>query len=291
MSFFTGSAVALVTPFQNGAVDYTALTRLIELQIVSGTDAIVVCGTTGEASTMTHDEKLEVIRYVVERVEGRIPVIAGTGGNNTENVIEMSRGAEAIGVDGLLIVTPYYNKTSQNGLVAHYHAVADQVRLPIIAYNVPSRTGVNIQPETMKKMMQHENIVGIKEASGNIEQIVNLAALCPDCDIYAGNDDHVVPVLSIGGKGVISTIANIVPEAMHKMCKFFFAGKVKEARDLQFSMLPLWRAAFCDVNPIPIKTMMGMLHLCEAEMRLPLIPPSKENRALMEKALKDYGMM
>lgn len=291
MSIFKGSAVALVTPFQNGAVDYAALTRLIELQIVSGSDALVICGTTGEASTMSHDEKLEVIRFVVERVEGRVPVIAGTGGNSTESVIDMSRGAEAIGVDGLLIVTPYYNKTSQNGLVAHYHKIADQVRLPIIAYNVPSRTGVNILPETMKRMMQHENIVGIKEASGNIEQIVNLAALCPDCDIYAGNDDHVVPVLSIGGKGVISTIANIVPEAMHKMCKFFFEGKIEQARELQFSMLPLWKAAFCDVNPIPIKTMMGMLHLCEPDMRLPLVPPTKENCALLEKTLKAYGMM
>lgn len=291
MSIFKGSAVALVTPFQNGAVDYAALTRLIELQIVSGSDALVICGTTGEASTMSHDEKLEVIRFVVERVEGRVPVIAGTGGNSTESVIDMSRGAEAIGVDGLLIVTPYYNKTSQNGLVAHYHEIADQVRLPIIAYNVPSRTGVNILPETMKRMMQHENIVGIKEASGNIEQIVNLAALCPDCDIYAGNDDHVVPVLSIGGKGVISTIANIVPEAMHKMCKFFFEGKIEQARELQFSMLPLWKAAFCDVNPIPIKTMMGMLHLCEPDMRLPLVPPTKENHDLLEKTLKAYGMM
>ncbi|MDO4565424.1 MAG: 4-hydroxy-tetrahydrodipicolinate synthase [Clostridia bacterium] len=291
MSIFKGSAVALITPFSGGAIDYTAITRLIELQIVSGTDAIVVCGTTGEASTMSHDERLELIRYVVERVEGRIPVIAGTGGNSTEAVIEMSRGAEAIGVDGLLIVTPYYNKTSQTGLVTHYHAVADQVRLPIIVYNVPSRTGLNVTPETMKRMMQHENIVGIKEASGNIEQIVNLAALCPDCDIYAGNDDHVVPILSIGGKGVISTIGNIVPEAMHKMCKCFFEGKLKEARELQFQMLPLWKAAFCDVNPIPIKTMMGMLHLCSPEMRLPLVPPSNENREFMKKVLSSYGMM
>ncbi|MDO4542963.1 MAG: 4-hydroxy-tetrahydrodipicolinate synthase [Clostridia bacterium] len=291
MSIFKGSAVALVTPFANGAIDYVALTRLIELQIVSGTDAIVVCGTTGEASTLSHDEKLEVIRHVVERVEGRVPVIAGSGGNCTEAVIEMSRGAEAVGVDGLLIVTPYYNKTSQDGLVAHYHAVAEQVRLPIIVYNVPSRTGVNVLPATMKRILEHENISGIKEASGNIEQIVNLAALCPDCDIYAGNDDHVVPVLSVGGKGVISTIANIVPEAMHKMCKFFFAGKIAEARELQFEMLPLWKAAFCDVNPIPIKTMMGMLHLCNAELRLPLVPPSKENVEFMKKVLGEYGMM
>ena len=199
MSIFRGSGVAIVTPFQNGSVDFTAFTRLIELQIANRTDAIICCGTTGESSTMTQDERLSVIQFVVERVNGRIPVIAGTGGNNTEEVIEASKSAEAIGVDGLLVVTPYYNKTSQAGLVRHYFAVADAVETPILVYNVPGRTGLNILPQTMAELIQHENIVGTKEASGNIEQVVNIAALCPQCDIYSGNDDHVLPILSIGG--------------------------------------------------------------------------------------------
>jgi len=291
MSLFRGSAVAIITPFHNGAVDFTALTRLIELQIASGTDALVVCGTTGEASTLSLDERLSVIQFVVERVSGRIPVIAGTGGNCTSTVIENSRSAEAIGVDGLLVVTPYYNKTSQNGLIAHYMAVADSVDLPIITYNVPSRTGVNILPATMAELLKHENIIGTKEASGNIEQIVNLAALCPDCDIYAGNDDHVLPVLSMGGKGVISTIGNVMPEAMHALCDSFFKGDLEAAREMQIQMIPLWRAAFCDVNPIPVKTMMGMMKLCDPDLRLPLVPPSDANMRLIEDTLRAYELI
>ena len=291
MSVFQGSAVAIITPFHNGAVDFTAFTRLIELQIASGTDAIVVCGTTGEASTMSVDEKLSVIQFVVERVGGRVPVIAGTGGNCTSTVIENSRSAEAIGVDALLGVTPYYNKTTQAGLVAHFMAVADSVDLPIITYNVPSRTGVNILPATMAELLKHENIVGTKEASGNIEQIVNLAALCPDCDIYAGNDDHVLPVLSIGGKGVISTIANVMPDAMHSLCESFFKGDLAAAREMQIQMIPLWRAAFCEVNPIPVKAMMGMMKLCEPEVRLPLVPPSEASLHLIEDTLRAYELI
>jgi len=291
MSLFRGSAVAIITPFHNGAVDFTALTRLIELQIASGTDALVVCGTTGEASTLSLDERLSVIQFVVERVNGRIPVIAGTGGNCTSTVIENSRSAEAIGVDGLLVVTPYYNKTSQSGLVAHYMAVADSVDLPIITYNVPSRTGVNILPATMAELLKHENIIGTKEASGNIEQIVNLVAHCPDCDIYAGNDDHVLPILSMGGKGVISTIGNVMPDAMHSLCESFFKGDLEAARDIQIQMIPLWRAAFCDVNPIPIKTMMGMMKLCEPDVRLPLVPPSESNLRLIEETLRAYELI
>lgn len=291
MSVFQGSAVAIITPFHNGAVDFTAFTRLIELQIASGTDAIVVCGTTGEASTMSVDEKLSVIQFAVERVGGRVPVIAGTGGNCTSTVIENSRSAEAIGVDALLVVTPYYNKTTQAGLIAHFMAVADSVDLPIITYNVPSRTGVNIQPATMAELLKHENIVGTKEASGNIEQIVNLAALCPDCDIYAGNDDHVLPVLSIGGKGVISTIANVMPDAMHSLCESFFKGDLTAAREMQIQMIPLWRAAFCEVNPIPVKAMMGMMKLCEPEVRLPLVPPSEASLRLIEDTLRAYELI
>jgi 4-hydroxy-tetrahydrodipicolinate synthase len=292
MSIFTGSAVALITPFHNGAVDYTALTRLIELQIASKTDAIVALGTTGEAATLMPDEREEVIRFIVERVSNRIPVIVGTGSNNTEDAIQKSRFAEAVGADGLLIVTPFYNKTTQEGLLAHYSSIAEQVRLPILIYNVPSRTGLNILPETVNKLVRScENIVGIKEASGNIEQIVKLAALCPQCDIYAGNDDHVVPILSVGGKGVISTVANIIPDVMHIMCKAFFDGDVAEARRLQLALLPLQQAAFCEVNPIPIKTMMGLLKLCDPEVRLPLVKPSIEHYELMETTLRENGML
>ena len=292
MSLFTGSAVALITPFHDGAVDYTAMTRLIELQIASGTDAIVALGTTGEAATLMQDEREEVIRFVVERVSNRIPVIVGTGSNNTEDAIQKSRFAEAVGADGLLIVTPFYNKTTQEGLLAHYSSIAEQVRLPIIIYNVPSRTGLNILPETVNKLVKScENIVGIKEASGNIEQIVKLAALCPECDIYSGNDDHVVPILSVGGKGVISTVANIIPEVMHLMCKAYFEGDVNEARRLQLALLPLQQAAFCEVNPIPIKTMMSLLKLCDSEVRLPLVKPSLEHFELMETTLRENGML
>ncbi len=292
MSIFTGSAVALITPFHNGQIDYKALETIIELQIAAGSDAIVALGTTGEASTLSAEEREEATRFFVEHVSGRIPVIVGTGGNNTEEVIERSRFAEAVGADGLLIVTPYYNKTTQDGLVAHYCAISEQVRTPIIAYNVPSRTGLNLQPQTMRKILDNcENVVGIKEASGNIEQIVSLAALCPDCDIYSGNDDHVVPILSIGGKGVISTVANIIPEAMHLMCERFFEGDIAEARRLQLASLPLVKAAFCEVNPIPIKTMMGILKLCDPEVRLPLVQPTLEHYELMEKALRDAEMV
>ena len=291
MSIFHGSGVAIVTPFQRGAVDYTAFTRLIELQIAARTDAIVCCATTGESPTLTQDERTSIIQFVVERVNGRIPVIASTGGNNTAAVIENSKTAEAIGADGLLIVTPYYNKTTQAGLIAHYRAIADSVDTPIIAYNLPSRTGLNIQAATMAELVKHENIAGVKEASGNIEQIVNLAALSPKCDIYSGNDDHVLPILSVGGKGVISTIANVVPSEMHELCEAFFRGDVARAREIQLRLIPIWKAAFCEVNPIPIKTMMGMMQLCEPDVRMPLVPPSRENMRLIEETLRAYELI
>ena len=291
MSVFKGSAVAMITPFKNGAVDFTAFTRLIELQIASGTDAIVAVATTGEGSTLSMDEKLSVLQFVVERVNGRVPVIAASGGNNTEKVIELSRSAEAIGADALLVVTPYYNKTTQAGLVAHYSEIADNVDLPIIVYNVPSRTGLNVQPATMAEMMRRGNIVGIKEASGNIAQIVNLAAMCPECDIYSGNDDHVLPVLSIGGKGVISTIANVMPNAMHALCEAYFKGDTALAREIQIQMIPLWKAAFCEVNPIPVKAMMGLMKLCEPDVRLPLVPLSPEDFKLVRETLEAYELI
>ena len=291
MSIFRGSGVAIVTPFQNGQVDFTAFTRLIELQIANRTDAIICAATTGESSTLSTDERLSVIQFVVERVNGRVPVIASTGGNNTEEVVNNSKSAEAIGVDGLLIVTPYYNKTSQAGLVRHYFTVADAVETPIIVYNVPSRTGMNVLPQTMAELCSHDNIVGTKEASGNIEQIVNIAALCPQCDIYSGNDDHVLPVLSIGGKGVISTIANIVPGEMHALCEAFFKGDIQLARQLQLQLIPIWKAAFCEVNPIPLKAMMGLMQLCEPDVRLPLVPPSAASMRLIEETLKSYELI
>ena len=291
MSIFRGSGVAIVTPFQNGSVDFTAFTRLIELQIANRTDAIICAATTGESSTLTTDERLSVIQFVVERVNGRVPVIASTGGNNTEEVVNNSKSAEAIGVDGLLVVTPYYNKTPQAGLVRHYFTVADAVETPIIVYNVPSRTGLNVLPQTMAELCTHENIVGTKEASGNIEQIVNIAALCPQCDIYSGNDDHVLPVLSIGGKGVISTIANIVPGEMHALCEAFFKGDLQLARQLQLQLIPIWKAAFCEVNPIPLKAMMGLMQLCEPDVRLPLVPPSAASMRLIEETLKSYELI
>jgi len=291
MSIFRGSGVAIVTPFQKGSVDFTAFTRLIELQIANRTDAIICAATTGESSTLSTDERLNVIQFVVERVNGRIPVIASTGGNNTEEVVNNSKSAEAIGVDGLLVVTPYYNKTTQPGLVRHYYTVADAVETPIIVYNVPSRTGMNVLPQTMAELCTHENIVGTKEASGNIEQIVNIAALCPQCDIYSGNDDHVLPILSIGGKGVISTIANIVPGEMHALCEAFFKGDIQLARQLQLQLIPIWKAAFCEVNPIPLKAMMGLMQLCEPDVRLPLVPPSAASMRLIEETLKGYELI
>ncbi|MDL2257533.1 4-hydroxy-tetrahydrodipicolinate synthase [Eubacteriales bacterium OttesenSCG-928-K08] len=291
MSVFQGSAVATITPFNEKGIDFPAFSGLIKRQLEGKTDAIVVCGTTGEASTMSSEEKREAIAFVVKEVAGKVPVIAGTGGNNTANVIKDSVMAQELGASALLIVTPYYNKATQAGLVAHFNAVADAVSIPIIVYNVPSRTGLNVLPETMKKMMEHKNIVGIKEASGNIEQIANLAALCPDCDIYSGNDDHVLPLLALGGKGVISTIANIIPQDMHDLCAAWFAGDINEARRLQFKVLPVWKAAFCEVNPIPVKTMASMLGLCNGTLRLPMCPPSETSREFIKKTLSEYGLL
>lgn len=291
MSIFYGCATAMITPFSGGKVDFDAFGKLIDFQISEKTDALVICGTTGEASTMSFDEKMNVIEFAVKRAAKRVPIIAGTGGNNTADVIKTSVAAQKLGADALLIVTPYYNKTTQSGLIAHYNAVADAVDIPIIAYNVPGRTGVNILPATMKKLCEHKNIVAIKEASGNIEQIVTLASMCPECDIYSGNDDHVLPVLSVGGKGVISTVSNILPNAMHMLCDEFLKGNIEGAREYQFKLLPMCKAAFCEVNPIPIKTMLSVCGMCDGELRLPLIPPSKENLEYMKKIMKEYDLI
>ena len=290
---FTGSGLAMITPMNaDGSVNYAEIDRIIEDQIAGHTDAIIACGTTGEASTLEDSEHLEVIGYVVKRVNGRIPVIAGTGSNNTAHAVMMSKEAADLGADGLLVVTPYYNKTSQSGLIACYTAVADAVDLPIIMYNVPSRTGVNIAPETAKALSAHPNINAIKEASGNISQIAKVAALCGDeLNIYSGNDDQIVPLLSLGGKGVISVLAHVAPQQTHDICQLWFDGKTAESAALQLKMLELCNILFCDVNPIPVKAAMNMLGYAAGECRLPLVPTSEANLAKIRAALEKYGIL
>ena len=290
MSIFTGSGVAIVTPFTKEGINYTSFEKLLEYQIKEGTDAIIVCGTTGEPSTMSVEEKVSVIQFAVEKVQGRIPVIAGTGGNNTKTVIELSQKAESLGVDALLIVTPYYNKTTQKGLVEHFNAIADAVHLPIIIYNVPSRTGLNMTPTTLRELAQHRNIQAMKEASGNITQIVEMARICNGfIDIYSGNDDHVVPVLSVGGKGVISVVANIAPKDMHNLVKAFLSGHIDESVKLQFKINTLVEVLFTEVNPIPIKTALNLIGFDVGELRLPLTSMSEPNLTLLKKRLFEYG--
>lgn len=259
MSIFTGAGTALVTPFNDAGIDFAAFETLIEYQIENGIDALVVCGTTGEPSTMTKEEKLSAIDFVVKQVAGRVPVIAGTGTNNTAATIEGSMEACDLGINGLLLVTPYYNKCSDTGLIKHFMSIADSSSVPIIVYNVPSRTGMNICPAVMKEISRHDNIVGIKEASANIVQIVEIARLCPDIDLYSGNDDHVVPMLALGGKGVISVSANVVPKMNHDMVASYLAGDTRKALELQFKLNPLNKALFLDVSPIPVKTALNMI--------------------------------
>lgn len=273
---FTGSAVAIVTPFDaDGKINYAAFTDIIEDQISDGTDAIVVCGTTGEAPTLGDAEHLEAIRFTVKTVAGRVPVIAGTGSNDTAHAIHFSQEAEASGADAVLLVTPYYNKTSQAGLVAHFTAIANSMSLPCILYNVPSRTGCNITPATLAQLAKIPNINAIKEASGNIGQVAEMAALCGDeINIYSGNDDQIVPLLALGGKGVISVLANVAPKATHDICALWFAGKTQESLALQLKAMPLCKALFADVNPIPVKWAMNQLGWNVGPCRLPLIDPS-----------------
>lgn len=290
MSIFKGSGVAIVTPFTDGGVDYDKLGELLEMHIEQSTDAIIVCGTTGEASTMTEEELKSVIKYTVDKVNGRIPVIAGTGTNDTAKTIKRSKFAEEAGADGLLVITPYYNKTTQKGLVEHFTAVADSVNIPIIIYNVPGRTGLNILPETLAILSEHENIAAVKEASGNISQIAQIAYLCGDkLDIYSGNDDQVVPILSLGGKGVISVVANIAPKDTHDMVMLYLEGKVEESRKLQLKMKPLIDALFVEVNPIPVKTAMNLLGYNVGKLRLPLTAMSVKNLELLKTRLTEYG--
>ena len=293
MSIFTGAGVAIVTPMkENGEVNFEKLGEILEEQIAGHTDAIIICGTTGESSTMTHEEHLETIRYTVEKVNKRIPVIAGTGSNCTETAIYLSKEAEKMGADGLLLVSPYYNKSTQKGLIAHYIAIAEAVNIPIILYNIAGRTGINIQPETIAYLVKNvENIVGVKEASGNISQVAEIAALTEGkCDIYSGNDDQIVPILSLGGKGVISVLSNVAPEYTHDIVAKYLDGKVEESCKMQLDALPLIHALFCEVNPIPVKTAMNLMGKEVGPFRMPLCEMEEAHKEVLKNAMKDFGL-
>lgn len=293
MSLFTGSGVAIVTPFkEDGSVNYDAFANLIDFQIENGTDAIIVCGTTGEASTLTDDEQIETIRFCVDKVNKRVPVIAGSGSNHTEHGIELCKRSRQAGADGLLIVTPYYNKTSQKGLVTYYTNMAGSVDIPVIVYSVKSRTGLNITPQTVKKLCEVDNIVAIKEASGDMSQVARISALCGDrLDIYSGNDDQIVPLLSLGGKGVISVLANVAPKNTHDMVKKFLEGDIEESKRLQLEAIELIDALFCDVNPVPVKAALNMMGMNAGGYREPLVEMEETNYNKLKTAMKNYGLI
>lgn len=289
---FTGSGVAIITPFDGNKTNYDELGKLIEMHIANKTDAIIICGTTGEASTMPDEEHLAAIEYTVKKVAGRICVVAGTGSNDTAHAVALSKKAEELGADALLQVTPYYNKATQKGLVAHFGAVAEAVSIPIILYNVPSRTGVSISIDTLKELAaKYENIVGVKEASGNISYTAKVAAEVPELYIYSGNDDMIVPVLSLGGKGVISVVANIMPEETHNICKYYFDGEVDKSRELQLKMLDLINKLFIEVNPIPVKTAMNMMGFNAGNLRMPLTDMSESNKEALRQSMINMGLL
>lgn len=286
--------MAIVTPFhEDGSTNYEKFEELLEEQIAGGTDAIIVCGTTGEASTLTHEEHLDLIKFCAEKVNGRVPVVAGTGSNCTKTAVYLSTEAEKYGVDGLLLVTPYYNKATQKGLFEHFKKVADAVKLPVILYNVPGRTGCNIQPETVVKLCTEvSNIVGIKEASGNLSQVVRLMALAGNkIDLYSGNDDQVVPLLSLGGKGVISVASNVAPRQMHDICQKFFDGDIEGSMKEQLRAIELCDALFCEVNPIPVKTAMNLMGKNVGPLHMPLSEMEPKNVETLKKALCNYGLL
>ena len=287
---FTGSGVAIITPFHENGVDFERLTELLEFHVANQTDAIIICGTTGEASTMPDEEHLSVIEHAVKVINKRIPVIAGTGSNDTEHCIKLSQAAEKLGVDGLLVVTPYYNKASRLGLIKHYEAVADSVNIPIILYNVPGRTGMNIPVPTLKVLAKHKNIVGIKEASGNISYTAQIAAKVPELDIYSGNDDMIVPVMSLGGKGVISVLANVAPKETHELCASYLKGDVETAKNLQLKYLELVECLFIEVNPIPVKTAVNLMGMNAGKLRMPLCEMEEDNFNKLKQAMIDAGI-
>ena len=291
-TIFEGCGTAIVTPFTEDGVNFEEFKKLIEFQIKNEVEAIIVCGTTGEASTMTEDEKKETIKFAIKTVAKRTKVIVGTGSNNTKVAIEMSKFAEEVGADGILVVTPYYNKTTQQGLIAHYTEIAKSVKLPIIMYSVPGRTGVNILPETCKELSKIENIVAIKEASGNLSQVAKIASLCrDDLAIYSGNDDQIIPVLSLGGKGVISVLSNVMPKYTHDMTKKYLEGNVEQATKMQLDVIDLIDALFMEVNPIPVKYALNLMGFNFGKPRLPLIELSDKNKNLMEDVMKKHELI
>lgn len=293
MSIFTGAGVAIVTPFQeNGEINYDKLDELIDYHCENGTDSIIICGTTGESATMTEEEHMECVKFAIERTKKRIPVIAGTGSNCTRTAVEMSREAAENGADGLLVVTPYYNKATQQGLIAHYTAVAREAKAPIIMYSVASRTGCNIEPATVAELVKNvDNIVGVKEASGNISQVAKIMAMTDgNIDLYSGNDDQIVPILSLGGKGVISVLSNVAPKETHDICELFFKGEIKASAELQLKAIPLVEQLFCEVNPIPVKKAMKLMGYDCGPLRMPLTELTPEHEKSLAKAMKDFGI-
>lgn len=294
MALFRGAGVALVTSFhEDGSVNYEKLAELVEEQIAGGTDAIIACGTTGEAATMSEEEHMDVIRFIIKVVNHRIPVIAGTGSNCTATAIDLSKQAEEAGAEGVLLVTPYYNKATQGGLIRHYEAVAGAISLPCILYNVPSRTGVTIQPETMAYLYQHvENIVGVKDATGNISMITKLMSLVDENFLlYSGDDDQIVPLLSVGGSGVISVLSNVAPHETHEICRKWFDGDIKGAREAQFKAYPLIKALFAEVNPIPVKAALNLMGKNVGSLRLPLTEATDSTKALLKDEMTKYGIL
>ncbi|MCI8318986.1 MAG: 4-hydroxy-tetrahydrodipicolinate synthase [Lachnospiraceae bacterium] len=294
MAIFKGAGVAIVTPmYDNGEVNYEKLGELLEEQIAKGTDAVIICGTTGESSTLTHEEHLDVIRYAIKKVAGRVPVVAGTGSNCTETAVYLSQEAEKAGADGLLLVTPYYNKATQKGLRIHYSKIAESVSLPIILYNVPSRTGCNLQPETVAWLVKNvENIVGVKEASGNISQVAKIMSLTGgEIDLYSGNDDQIVPILSLGGIGVISVLSNVAPTQTHEIVASYLDGDVKRSCQLQLEAIELIDALFCEVNPIPVKTALNLMGKEAGPLRGPLCEMDEANVERLKAAMEAYGIL
>ena len=293
MAIFEGAGVALVTPFyENGDINFEKLEELIDFQLKNSTDAIIICGTTGEASTMNDDEHLECIKVAVDRVRGKVPVIAGTGSNDTRHGIELTKKAKALGADASLQVTPYYNKATQKGLIEHFTAIAKASDLPMIVYSVPSRTGVNITPNTAYELSKFDFVIGIKEASGNISQVAQIAAKCGDrLPIYSGNDDQIIPIMALGGKGVISVLSNILPQETHDIAKFYLDGKISEALNLQLKCLPLIDALFCEVNPIPIKEALNLMGFNAGPCRLPLTQMEENNITKLKAALTDLSLL
>ena len=290
-SIFKGAATALITPFRDGEVDYISLGQLIDRQIDCGIDALVICGTTGESATLSDREHREVLGFALSKADGRVPMIAGTGSNDTSHAVEMSKFASSLGYDALLCVTPYYNKATERGLVKSFTAIADASDKPIILYNVPTRTCTNITLPVYRELARHENIVAVKEASGNISAIAELICECgDDFDIYSGNDDQTLPLLSLGGRGVISVVSNLIPREMHDLCQKWFDGDISGCRRLHEKYLKLMKMMFCEVNPIPVKTAAEMMGLCTADMRLPMCPIGEENRDKLGRMMHEYGL-